>query len=202
MKLGIYDDETNGGIENEEKTIIEIAMLIIAAILISIVIFMMLFYRKTSMISVEPNEVTSVRIVNGNNGNMLELSEEEISDLTNRCRVIDCKRIINKEPGSGWSYSIDFSYGNTSKSIVLVSSELCEIDNVYYRMEEKDGEDVINIIKKFYEENKERIKSGSMIENWGNIRVKFDMKYDQEVITMYEENKAKEQLMAALKAEN
>ena len=40
-----------------EKTIIEIAMLIIAAILISIVIFMMLFYRKTSMISVEPNEV-------------------------------------------------------------------------------------------------------------------------------------------------
>lgn len=185
-----------------KKTIIEIAMLIIAVILISIVIFMMLFYRKTSMISVEPNEVTSVRIVNGNNGNMLELSEEEISDLTNRCRVIDCKRIINKEPGSGWSYSIDFSYGNTSKSIVLVSSELCEIDNVYYRMEEKDGEDVINIIKKFYEENKERIKSGSMIENWGNIRVKFDMKYDQEVITMYEENKAKEQLMAALKAEN
>ena len=73
---------------------------------------------------------------------------------------------------------------------------------MYYRMEEKDGEDVINIIKKFYEENKERIKSGSMIENWGNIRVKFDMKYDQEVITMYEENKAKEQLMAALKAEN
>lgn len=144
-----------------KKTIIEIAMLIIAAILISIVIFMMLFYRKTSMISVEPNEVTSVRIVNGNNGNMLELSEEEISDLTNRCRVIDCKRIINKEPGSGWSYSIDFSYGNTSKSIVLVSSELCEIDNVYYRMEEKDGEDVINIIKKFYEENKERIKSGT-----------------------------------------
>ena len=51
---------------------------------------MMLFYRKTSMISVEPNEVTSVRIVNGNNGNMLDLSEEEISDLTNRCRVIDC----------------------------------------------------------------------------------------------------------------
>ncbi len=128
MKLGICDDETNGGIENE---------------------------------------VTSVRIVNGNNGNMLDLSEEEISDLTNRCRVIDCKRIINKEPGSGWSYSIDFSYGNTSKSIVLVSSELCEIDNVYYRMEEKDGEDVINIIKKFYEENK-----------------------------------AKEQLMAALKAKN
>ena len=42
----------------------------------------------------------------------------------------------------------------------------------------------------------------SMIENRGNIRVKFDMKYDQEVITMYEENKAKEQLMAALKAEN
>ena len=41
-----------------------------------------------------------------------------------------------------------------------------------------------------------------MIENRGNIRVKFDMKYDQEVITMYEENKAKEQLMAALKAEN
>ena len=39
-----------------EKTIIEIAMLIIAVILISIVIFMMLFYRKTSMISVEPNE--------------------------------------------------------------------------------------------------------------------------------------------------
>ena len=69
---------------------------------------MMLFYRKTSMISVEPNEVTSVRIVNGNNGNMLDLSEEEISELTNRCRVIDCKRIINKEPGSGWSYSIDF----------------------------------------------------------------------------------------------
>jgi len=42
----------------------------------------------------------------------------------------------------------------------------------------------------------------SMIENRGNIRVKFDMKYDQEVITMYEENKAKEQLMAALKAKN
>ena len=66
---------------------------------------------------------------------MLDLSEEEISDLTNRCRVIDCKRIINKEPGSGWSYSIDFSYGNTSKSIVLVSSEL--VKSIMYIIEWK-----------------------------------------------------------------
>lgn len=147
----------NGGIKNEKKKI-EIVILIIIVIIISIVISMMLFYRKRSMISVLPNEVTSIMIVNGNNGNMLDLSEEEISTLINRCRVIDCKRIINKEPGLGWSYSIDFSYGNTSKSIVLVSSELCEIDNGYYRIEEKDGEDVINIIKKFYEESKEKIK--------------------------------------------
>ena len=136
-----------------KKKQFRIGIVITVVIVSCIAIFVIVFNKKTNMVSVSTNEITSVIITNGNNGDMVELSTEEIDILVNLCSSIECQK-MSREQSGGWSYSINIVYGNKSSKITLISSEICNINNFVYKIKKRDGEAVITAIKKFYVEKK------------------------------------------------
>ena len=128
-----------------------IGMVIVAVLVTCIIVFVIMFNKKTNMVSLSRGEIASVVITDGNNGDMIELSAEEIDTLVKLCEIIECKKMSREESG-GWSYSIDIAHGNKSDKITLISNEVCKIGNNSYKMNKQDGDDVITTIKKFYKE--------------------------------------------------
>ena len=135
-------------IKMKKKLIIGI---VIVAVLVACMIVFVILFKKTNMVSISRNEITSVVITDGNNGDMIELSAEEMDTLIKLCERVECKKVSRGESG-GWSYSIDIAYGNKSNKITVISNEVCKIGNDSYKINKQDGDEVIRIIKKFYME--------------------------------------------------
>lgn len=132
-----------------KKKLLIVGSLVGLAIVIGIITYAIESERKINLVSVSRNEITSVIVTNGNNGDMIEGSSEEIDALIDLLSPIECKK-INREQSGGWKYSIDIICDNTSSKIILISDEICSVDNSYYRIDNKEGEAIVSLIEKFY----------------------------------------------------
>lgn len=132
-----------------KKKLLIIGSIVGLAIVIGIMTYAIEF-KKINLVSVSRNEVTSVIVTNGNNGDMIEISSEEIDSLIDLLSQIECHK-ISREQSSGWKYSIDIVCDNTSSKILLISDEICSIDNTYYRINNKEGDVIFSLIENFYD---------------------------------------------------
>ena len=129
-----------------KKNILIVGIILVLVVAVFIIIG---FGNKRSMLSISRDEIKSVVITNGNNGNMVELSPEEITALYTLCSPIECKK-INREPSQGWGYSMDIVCENSSIKITFVSNGICIINHSDYEIEKADGEAIISLIETFY----------------------------------------------------
>ncbi|MBE5906812.1 MAG: hypothetical protein E7277_08530 [Lachnospiraceae bacterium] len=77
---------------------------------------------------------------------MKELSKGQIKKILDLCQTIPCKKITLEE-STGWAYKITAQYKNKTWKAVIISDEICIINNKSYSMDDNDGEKLITILK-------------------------------------------------------
>ncbi|MCR5736526.1 MAG: hypothetical protein K6G64_02625 [Eubacterium sp.] len=118
-------------------------------VLLLLSMFLIYQYSPRKMIKASREEITRVIVINGNNGNVIDLGEKDIDELYKEISKVKIKRIINPEESSGWSYSFKLFHGNELLVNAVINGEQCSIDGVKYLVQQKQIKKIEALLEKF-----------------------------------------------------
>ena len=124
---------------------------IVIAIIVTIIVLIVVGYNiftKVNKINdlVDLNSVNNIAIVNGSNGNIVELSDvEEKKGVVSSLDKLKLRK-IDSDDSTGWSFAILVKTDKSEVKITFIDKETCSINGSEYSIENVDT----NILK-FYD---------------------------------------------------
>lgn len=117
------------------------AIIVVIAIILSVY-----FYQKSAgVFTFSQDEITRAYITNGNNGQVTELTGNDLAVIYQDFQEASLKEVKDAE-SSGWSYTIDFCVDDKTTSVEMISSTEWKISDKRYEVSEKVGNKIMKDI--------------------------------------------------------
>ena len=116
-----------------------IIVMIGAAVILLFAILYFATYKETDILNVSTDEIKSIYVTNGLNGDMVDVPSSDFCDFANALNEVKLKK-GRKVDSTGWDYGINLSDGKNDYRLSFVS-ELKISLSVQRYMEQKNSQE-------------------------------------------------------------
>ena len=130
-----------------------IIVMIGAAVILLFAILYFATYKETDILNVSTDEIKSIYVTNGSNGDMVDVPSSVFPDFAKALNEVKLKR-GQKMESSGWDYGINLSDGKNDYRLSFVSEENIVIGSKIYGTKEQSGVKLYNLCEHCFKNKK------------------------------------------------
>ena len=127
--------------------------IISAAVMLLLVVLYFISYKETDILNVSTDEIKSIYVTNGLNGDMVDVSSSDFRDFANALNEVKLKK-GRKVDSTGWDYGINLSDGKNDYRLSFVSEENIVIGSKIYGTKEQSGAKLYNLCEHCFKNKK------------------------------------------------
>lgn len=124
-----------------------------AVVLLLFAVFFTISYKKTDILNVSADEIKSIYVTNGSNGDMVDVPSSIFPDFAKALNEVKLKR-GQKMESSGWDYGINLSDGKNEYDLSFVSQRFIVIGAKKYETKEQSGVKLYNLCEHCFKNKK------------------------------------------------
>lgn len=110
-------------------------------------------YQETDILNVSADEIKSIYVTNGSNGDMVDVPSSDFCDFANALNEVKLKK-GRKVDSTGWDYGINLSDGKNDYRLSFVSEENIVIGSKIYGTKEQSGVKLYNLCEHYFKDKK------------------------------------------------
>ena len=110
-------------------------------------------YKETDILNVSADEIKSIYVTNGSNGDMVDVPSSDFCDFANALNEVKLKK-GRKVDSTGWDYGINLSDGKNDYRLSFVSEENIVIGSKIYGTKEQSGVKLYNLCEHCFKNKK------------------------------------------------
>ena len=110
-------------------------------------------YEETDILNVSADEIKSIYVTNGLNGDMVDVPSSDFCDFANALNEVKLKK-GRKVDSTGWDYGINLSDGKNDYRLSFVSEENIVIGSKIYGIKEQSGVKLYNLCEHCFKNKK------------------------------------------------
>ena len=110
-------------------------------------------YEETDILNVSADEIKSIYVTNGSNGDMVDVPSSVFPDFANALNEVKLKK-GRKVDSTGWDYGINLSDGKNDYRLSFVSEENIVIGSKIYGTKEQSGVKLYNLCERYLKDKK------------------------------------------------
>ena len=110
-------------------------------------------YEETDILNVSADEIKSIYVTNGSNGDMVDVPSSDFCDFANALNEVKLKK-GRKVDSTGWDYGINLSDGKNDYRLSFVSEENIVIGSKIYGTKEQSGVKLYNLCEHYFKDKK------------------------------------------------
>ena len=129
-----------------------IAIISVTVILLLVVLYS-ISYKETDILNVSADEIKSIYVTNGSNGDMVDVPSSVFPDFAKALNEVKLKR-GQKMESSGWDYGINLSDGKNEYDLSFVSERFIVIGAKKYETKEQSGVKLYNLCERYLKDKK------------------------------------------------
>ena len=129
-----------------------IAIISVAVILLLVVLYS-ISYIETNILNVSADEIKSIYVTNGSNGDMVDVPSSDFCDFANALNEVKLKK-GRKVDSTGWDYGINLSDGKNEYDLSFVSQRFIVIGAKKYETKEQSGVKLYNLCEQCFKNKK------------------------------------------------
>ena len=130
-----------------------IIAIISAAVMLLLVVLYFISYKETDILNVSTDEIKSIYVTNGLNGDMVDVPSSDFRDFANALNEVKLKK-GRKVDSTGWDYGINLSDGKNDYRLSFVSEENIVIGSKIYGTKEQSGVKLYNLCERYLKDKK------------------------------------------------
>ena len=130
-----------------------IIVMIGAAVILLFAILYFATYKETDILNVSADEIKSIYVTNGSNGDMVDVPSSVFPDFAKALNEVKLKR-GQKMESSGWDYGINLSDGKNEYDLSFVSQRFIVIGAKKYETKEQSGVKLYNLCEHCFKNKK------------------------------------------------
>ena len=130
-----------------------IIVMIGAAVILLFAILYFATYKETDILNVSADEIKSIYVTNGSNGDMVDVPSSIFPDFAKALNEVKLKR-GQKMESSGWDYGINLSDGKNEYDLSFVSQRFIVIGAKKYETKEQSGVKLYNLCEHCFKDKK------------------------------------------------
>ena len=124
-----------------------------AVVILLFAVFFTISYKKTDILNVSADEIKSIYVTNGSNGDMVDVPSSVFPDFAKALNEVKLKR-GQKMESSGWDYGINLSDGKNEYDLSFVSQRFIVIGAKKYETKEQSGVKLYNLCEHYFKDKK------------------------------------------------
>ena len=128
-------------------------VIISVAVILLLVVLYSISYKETDILNVSADEIKSIYVTNGSNGDMVDVPSSIFPDFAKALNEVKLKR-GQKMESSGWDYGINLSDGKNDYRLSFVSEENIVIGSKIYGTKEQSGVKLYNSCEHYFKNKK------------------------------------------------
>ena len=118
-----------------------------------LVVLYFISYKETDILNVSTDEIKSIYVTNGLNGDMVDVSSSDFRDFANALNEVKLKK-GRKVDSTGWDYGINLSDGKNEYDLSFVSERFIVIGAKKYETKEQSGVKLYNLCERYLKDKK------------------------------------------------
>ena len=127
--------------------------IISASVILLLVVLYFIFHKETDILNVSADEIKSIYVTNGSNGDMVDVPSSVFPDFAKALNEVKLKR-GQKMESSGWDYGINLSDGKNEYDLSFVSQRFIVIGAKKYETKEQSGVKLYNLCEHYFKDKK------------------------------------------------
>ena len=127
--------------------------IISAAVMLLLVVLYFISYKETDILNVSTDEIKSIYVTNGLNGDMVDVPSSDFRDFANALNEVKLKK-GRKVDSTGWDYGINLSDGKNEYDLSFVSERFIVIGAKKYETKEQSGVKLYNLCERYLKDKK------------------------------------------------
>ena len=127
--------------------------IISAAVMLLLVVLYFISYKETDILNVSADEIKSIYVTNGSNGDMVDVPSSVFPDFAKALNEVKLKR-GQKVDSTGWDYGINLSDGKNDYRLSFVSEKNIVIGSKIYGTKEQSGAKLYNLCEHCFKNKK------------------------------------------------
>ena len=127
--------------------------IISAAVMLLLVVLYFISYKETDILNVSTDEIKSIYVTNGLNGDMVDVPSSDFRDFANALNEVKLKK-GRKVDSTGWDYGINLSDGKNDYRLSFVSEGNIVIGSEIYGTKEQSGAKLYNLCEHYFKNKK------------------------------------------------
>ena len=128
-------------------------VIISVAVILLLVVLYSISYKETDILNVSADEIKSIYVTNGSNGDMVDVPSSVFPDFAKALNEVKLKR-GQKMDSTGWDYGINLSDGKNDYRLSFVSEENIVIGSKIYEIKEQSGVKLYNLCEHYFKDKK------------------------------------------------
>ena len=128
-------------------------VIISVAVILLLVVLYSISYKETDILNVSADEIKSIYVTNGSNGDMVDVPSSVFPDFAKALNEVKLKR-GQKMDSTGWDYGINLSDGKNDYRLSFVSEENIVIGSKIYGIKEQSGVKLYNLCEHYFKDKK------------------------------------------------
>ena len=128
-------------------------VIISVAVILLLVVLYSISYKETDILNVSADEIKSIYVTNGSNGDMVDVPSSIFPDFAKALNEVKLKR-GQKMESSGWDYGINLSDGKNEYDLSFVSQRFIVIGAKKYETKEQSGVKLYNLCEHYFKDKK------------------------------------------------
>ena len=130
-----------------------IIAIISAAVMLLLVVLYFISYKETDILNVSTDEIKSIYVTNGLNGDMVDVPSSDFRDFANALNEVKLKK-GRKVDSTGWDYGINLSDGKNEYDLSFVSERFIVIGAKKYETKGQSGAKLYNLCEHCFKNKK------------------------------------------------
>ena len=127
--------------------------IISASVILLLVVLYFISHKETDILNVSADEIKSIYVTNGLNGDMVDVPSSDFCDFANALNEVKLKK-GRKVDSTGWDYGINLSDGKNDYRLSFVSEENIVIGSKIYGTKEQSGVKLYNLCEHCFKNKK------------------------------------------------
>lgn len=127
--------------------------IISASVILLLVVLYFISHKETDILNVSTDEIKSIYVTNGLNGDMVDVPSSDFRDFANALNEVKLKK-GRKVDSTGWDYGINLSDGKNDYRLSFVSEENIVIGSKIYGTKEQSGVKLYNLCEHYFKDKK------------------------------------------------
>ena len=128
-------------------------VIISVAVILLLVVLYSISYKETDILNISTDEIKSIYVTNGLNGDMVDVPSSDFCDFANALNEVKLKK-GRKVDSTGWDYGINLSDGKNDYRLSFVSEENIVIGSKIYGTKEQSGVKLYNSCEHYFKNKK------------------------------------------------